>query len=234
MKRFYKLVSVAPGAGGFEIHLDGKPVRTQSREILASPTKALAEEIMKEWMAQIDVIDPETMPLTQILTTATERGGHNRETIEQEVLGYLNTDLLLYRTVEPEAVARLQNDVWGRWTDWFAAESGVKLLTTSGLTALEQPRAAHDYMVKIVKGADMWVFTAIQMVTAISGSIILALAFTRGAATAEDVFHAAQLEELYRNELYNESFYGQAPHQEKAHAGIRRDLIALRVFLNSI
>jgi len=231
MKRFYKMVSVAPGMGGFEIHLDGKPVRTPSREILASPSKALADEIMKEWMAQTDVINPETMPLTQILTTAMD---YDRAAIEQEVLGYLNTDLLCYRTDDPEAVATLQADMWGRWTDWFAEESGVTLLTTTGLSALEQPQAAHDYVAKSIKGADMWAFTAIQMVTAISGSVVLALAFVRAAASPDDVFRAAQLEELYRNDLYNESFYGQAPHQEKTHAGMRRDLAALRVFLDSI
>ena len=43
MKRFYKEVSVAPAERGFEIHLDGKPIRTPNRDIMTVPDKDLAD-----------------------------------------------------------------------------------------------------------------------------------------------------------------------------------------------
>lgn len=234
MKRFYKMVTTAKAGDSYEIHLDGKPVRTPARQVLLAPTQKLADAIAGEWIAQIDVINPETMPLTQIMTTAMDCQVSDRAVIESEILGYLNTDLLCYRAETPEAIAARQDAVWGLWLGWFEKQCGVKMLTTTGFVALRQPQAAHDYAASIVRLADHHVFTALQMVTAASGSLILALAFIAKAATPDDVFQAAQLEELYRNEFYNEEFYGKAPHQEKSHNSILRDLNALRVFLDAV
>jgi chaperone required for assembly of F1-ATPase len=234
MKRFYQTVTSAPEEDGFSIRLDGKPVLTPSRQSLLSPTQKFADAIVSEWEAQIDVIDPETMPLTQILTTAMDCAVADRAAIEAEVLRYLDTDLLLYRAKEPEAIVKLQHDIWDPWVQWFERLGVCKLLTTKELKALKQSDAAHHYAEKIVKRADTWHFTALQMVTAMSGSIILALAFIEGAASADDVFQAAQLEEVYRSDFYNEDFYGKAPHQEKAQAGMMRDLMALKLFLDTV
>lgn len=234
MKRFYNNVSVSPVEDGYSIHLDGKPVKTPARQVLMAPTHKLAELIAVEWDAQADTIDPDTMPLTQVMTTAMDCGVADRAAIAEEVLGYLDTDLLCYRAEEPEAIRIRQQERWDPWLIWFEHVSGNRLHTTTGLSALKQPQGAHDYAAKAVRHADDFHFMAIQMTTAISGSLVLALAFVEGVATPDDVFQCAQLEELYRNEFYNEDFYGQAPHQEKAHAGILRDLNALRVFLDSL
>lgn len=234
MKRFYKTVSTAPGEGGYAIHLDGKPVRTPERKILLAPTQKLADHIAIEWEAQIDAIHPETMPLTQILTTATDCAVADRAAIADEILGYLDTDLLCYRSAEPPAIYERQEKVWGQWLIWFEHASGNRLHTTTGLAAIKQPQGAHDFAAKIVRHADHFHFMALQMATSISGSLILGMAFVDGAASAEQVFEAAQLEELYRNEIYNEVLHGKAPHQEKAHAAMLRDLNALRMFLDSL
>jgi chaperone required for assembly of F1-ATPase len=48
--------------------LDGKPVRTPARRLLAAPEYELAERIAEEWNAQEDVIGPARMPLTRLDT----------------------------------------------------------------------------------------------------------------------------------------------------------------------
>lgn len=233
MKRFYKIVTSAPAPdGGFVIHLDGKPVRIPSGGHLTAPTQKLADAIAAEWIAQKETIDPEAMPLTQITTTAT--GGMDRATIEKNVLAYLNTDLICYRAESPEEMAARQAKAWDQWIGWFERQSGTRLATTTGLAALTQKQEAHNYAVSRIRAMNDLEFTAMQIATATSGSLVLALAFMAGDASTDDVFAAAQVEELYRSELYNESFYGQAPHQEKIQNAMKRDLNALRVFLDSL
>ncbi len=233
MKRFYTLVTTAKDESGHVIHLDGKPIKTPDGRVVVAPTETLARHIVQEWAGQGGVIDSETMPLTQILVTALGRG-ENRPEIEKTILGYLDTDLLCYRAELPEALADRQSAIWDPWLQWFAAQSGAALSTTPGLSALKQPQAAHDYTTGFVRAADQWHFAVIQMVTASTGSIILGMAFAAGAATPEDVFWAAQVEELYRAELYNEPLYGPDPHQEKTQKALLRDLHALRLFLDSV
>src|SRR5580693_1831604 len=71
-KRFYAEAGVAEAAGGFAVTLDGKPIRTPSGRQVAAPTRDIAEAIAAEWNAQIDVINPLTMPLTRLANSVVE------------------------------------------------------------------------------------------------------------------------------------------------------------------
>ena len=64
-KRFFRRAQAGDvaGGGGFPLLLDGKPVKTPARRLLAAPTQALAEKIAEEWNAQQEIIDPAHMPL---------------------------------------------------------------------------------------------------------------------------------------------------------------------------
>jgi chaperone required for assembly of F1-ATPase len=234
MKRFYKTVTAVDGDGGYRIHLDGKPVKTPSRQELVAPSREIAALLVSEWEAQAETIKPDTMPVTQIVTTVREHGEALRPAITEEILGYLNTDLLCYRAAEPEAVGNRQILQWDPWLSWFEKRFSVPLQTTLGLTALRQPDAAHRAVREAVEELDLWRFTVVQIVTGISGSIILALAFAEKAASVEDVFHAIHVEEDYRAEIYNETLHGMAPHQEREMASKMWDLKALRAVLDTL
>lgn len=231
MKKFYKMVSVASGHGGWTIDLDGKPVLTPLRASLIAPAKALADEIAAEWAAQGARIDPETMPLTQILTTLQDHIAVQRETMSGKLLKYLDTDLLCYRAEIPEELAARQAACWDEWLEWFASTYGISLQTTTGLAALSQPESSLAKVRKTIEDMSDARFCALQLVTALSGSLVLGLAFTVGAATPAHVFEAANVEELYKFEIYNEREHGVAPLQEKKQAAMKRDLEAARKFL---
>src|SRR5690606_5068805 len=110
---FYKLASTTPGEGGGHlVTLDGRPVKTPGGRQLAAPTKALAEETALEWARQEKDILPDTMPLTQILTTALDYVAQERTALTEKILAYLNTDLLCYRAAHPPAVAERQAACW--------------------------------------------------------------------------------------------------------------------------
>lgn len=226
MKRFYKIVSTAASAGGHAINLDGKPVRTPGKMLLLAPNAAIADAVMAEWAAQGQTIDPETMPVTQIVTTAIDRAIPQRAAIAAEVLGYLDTDLLCYRTDDPPELAAAQAASWDPALLWFAGRFGAPLATTTGLAALKQPQSAHAAARQAVDAMDDYRFAAFQMAVSITGSLVLALGLAEGAFDADTLYKAMHVEEDYKAKLYNEDFYGRAPHQEKREAGVRRDLEA--------
>ena len=114
MKRFYKEVSPErPETGAdFVILLDGRPVKTPSRHELATPHRGVAAVIAAEWEAQGEMIEPDTMPMTQIISTQIDKIRHERAAMAEQLLGYANTDLLFYRTDTPEAVGEAQAATW--------------------------------------------------------------------------------------------------------------------------
>src|SRR6478735_8506277 len=101
-KRFYKAVTVSSfprvrgegtGAGpaaGFQILLDGKPIRTPAKALLAVPTRALAEAIAAEWQEVPDKaeINVSHLRLTRLAATAIDRVTIQRERVIDDTAKY--------------------------------------------------------------------------------------------------------------------------------------------------
>lgn len=231
MKKFYKSVSTAAQDGGWVVALDGKTVRTPGGLPLKAPAEDLATAIAQEWDAQDTDILPDTMPLTQLLVTALDRVEQERAAIQENLLSYLNTDLLCYRVSEPPELVQRESAARDPWLGWFERHFGEKLGTTTGLIALTHGARAHNLVEHEVRGLDLWSFNVLQVVTAATGSLVLALAFVRGPAEEADLMRALYVEEDYKAAIYNEEFYGRAPQEEKNIKAVMRDLEAGRRFL---
>lgn len=232
MKRFYKTVTLGDTPGGYSILLDGKPVKTPARHLLMIENENLAQAIMMEWVAQDDKILPDSMPLTQLQTTKIDRISTERAAMTAGLLKYIDTDLLCYRTEHPPETARRQVESWDPWLQWFAQEFGVRLETTHDLKALKQPAAAHSAVKNFVTALDDDHFTVLQLLTPLTGSLVLAIAFTRRALTPQQAFDAARVEENHKAELYNEEKYGPDPAQAKKDQAALSDLSAAAKFLD--
>ena len=69
-KRFWQKAEVVPTGDQFAIALDGRPVNTPSKRQLVVPTHAMATRIAAEWEAQVEKVDPTTMPWTRSANSA--------------------------------------------------------------------------------------------------------------------------------------------------------------------
>jgi len=231
MKRVYKLASFNKTEDGFIIQLDGKTLKTPSGQPVAAPNKHMAEAIVAEWAAQGDDIIPDSMPITQMLNTAIDRM-RDREAITKTLLKYLDTDLLCYRVKEPIDLAKRQKEVWDRWLTWFDEHFESPLEVTFKLDALTQDADTHKQIWNYLEALDDYYFTALQIVTSLSGSIVLGLAFLEHEASPEDVYNAAELEEIYHAQLAGEDEHGADPVQERRQKAMRRDLASSKQFLD--
>lgn len=225
MKRFYKLVSSKKTNDGYVIQLDGKNINTPFGQELSAPTKSLADAINLEWAGQEERVKPDTMPLTQILTTALDKI-RDRDAITQSCMRYLDTDLICYWASEPEALAKAQKQDWGKWVSWFEEHFEVPLYTTKKIDAIKQDEETHKRVWNYIESLDDTYFTILHIITSLSGSLVLALAFSEGEITPEELFEASYLEELYRGKIYNEELHGAAPNEEEERDAFKRDVTA--------
>ncbi|HOO80905.1 MAG TPA: ATP12 family protein [Alphaproteobacteria bacterium] len=234
MKKFYKLVSVHQEVSGWAVHLDSRPVKTPLKKTLLASSETMATAIQEEWAAQGETIDPETMPLTQILSTQIDRVSEQRAAMSAELLKFLDTDLICYRAPkdQPAGQAEKQAESWDRWLTWFEDKFDCALQTTTDLAALKQPAAAHTAVQTKTDALDDARFTALQLVVPLSGSLVLGLAFIEGAITPQEIYNAARVEEHFKDEIYNAEKYGRDPLSEKKDAAMLRDLEAAAAFLN--
>jgi chaperone required for assembly of F1-ATPase len=165
------------------------------------------------------------------LTTALDRQ-RDRDAITKQLLKYLDTDLLCYRVKEPVDLAKRQKEVWDRWLTWFDEHFESPLEVTFGIDALKQDTDTHKQIWNYLEALDEFYFTILQIVTSLTGSIVLGLAFLEHEAGPEDIYNAAELEEIYHSEIAGEAEYGADPVQEKRQNNLRRELASCKEFLS--
>ena len=199
-QRFYERVDVAQGEGAHRLLLDGKPVRTPARRLLAAPRQELAEMLAAEWRAQREIIDPANMPATRLANSIIDGVADKPEPVAAEVKKYLASDLVFYRAASPEGLVALQSAAWDPLIDWARDTLGARFVCTQELTFVAQSEAA----LKAAGGAiprettnidDLWRLGALHAVTTLTGSALIALAVLHGRLTAEEAWAAAHVDE---------------------------------------
>ncbi|HEY8963701.1 MAG TPA: ATP12 family protein [Alphaproteobacteria bacterium] len=234
MKRFYKDVATGPALdGGLSVLLDNRPVRTPGKSLLTAPTESMAQVIADEWRAQGDLIVPQTMPITTLLTTCIDRTIPERQPLTETVLSYLNSDLLCYRVPDDETgLHQEQNRLWSPWLTWFAGRFGHRLDTTTLLAAFSQADDAHRDISAYISSLGGHQFNVLQVATALTGSIVLALALTEQSITADQTYACVLCEELFYERTHKLEQHGLDPIEEKRRTALKDDLNACIAYLH--
>lgn len=205
-RRFWKEAAVVEDAetGGYAIALDGRIVKAPSRQPLAVPTRALAEAMAEEWNAQGETLDPRSMPLTQLANTAQDRVGPMREAIIEELMRYVDGDVLCYRASDPEELVERQAAQWEPVLEWAKERFGCAWAVTEGLMPVAQDQANHEALKTAMEDLDTISLTGLQVAAPTCGSLLLGFALLESRLTAVEAFEAAFLEELYQAEQWGE------------------------------
>ncbi|MEM6486873.1 MAG: ATP12 family protein [Pseudomonadota bacterium] len=199
MKRFWTSAGVraaGDGAGaGFEVALDGKPLRTPGRAAMILPTRPLAEAMAAEWDAQTERVDPLAMPLTRAANTAIDRVLPDPPAVADEIARYGETDLLCYRAPEPAALRAEQAAAWDPLLDWAAERHGARLVPRDGVMFAAQERAAIARLADAVAACDAWRLTGLFELVTLSGSLVLGLACLGGRLDAAECWRLSRIDE---------------------------------------
>jgi chaperone required for assembly of F1-ATPase len=199
IKRFYTAVTAEAKGQELAVLLDGRPVRTPSKQPLLLPTPRLAEAIAAEWAAQGATIEPESMGLTRLANTALDRVRGRETEIVAEIVKYAASDLLCYRAVAPETglIAR-QAAIWDPLLDWAEARLGARFVVAGGIMPVEQPAGVASAMAAALEDRDAFALCAIHNMTTLMDSAVLALACVEGRLTPEAAWAAAHVDEDFQ------------------------------------
>lgn len=137
-KVFWSETTVVAEEGGFGVRLDARPIRTPSKQALILPTREMAEAMAREWAAQEETIDPQTMPVTRAANSAIDKVAPLRDEVIAEIAGFGGTDLLCYRADRPHSLAERQRQAWDPLLDWAAEALGARLRPVAGVMPVEQ------------------------------------------------------------------------------------------------
>ncbi|WP_347303334.1 ATP12 family protein [Croceibacterium sp. TMG7-5b_MA50] len=203
MKRFWREATVAQGDGGWQVLLDGRPVRTQGGAAQIVPTRALADALAAEWAAQGAEVDTTAFPLRDLTDLAIDRVAPAPAAQVAALLRYAETDTLLYRADPDEPLHRRQLDQWEPLVRAAETRWAVTFDRTSGVIHRPQPAETLTRMEDVLAGQDPFRLAALATMAPLAASLIVALAALDNNPPA-DLFAAANLEEDWQAELWGQ------------------------------
>jgi chaperone required for assembly of F1-ATPase len=202
-KRFYTAAGVKEGPEGFSVTLDGKPIRTPGKRLLAAPRRELAEAMAAEWEAQTEIIDPLSMPLTRLANSTIDGVLDNTVAVADDVAKYFGSDLLFYRAGFPEELIARQAEYWDTVVRWAADDLGAHFILTEGVMHVAQPERALA-VARAALPEDPWSIAAMHVLTTLTGSALLALALYHKVCDEDRIWAAAHVDEDWNTQQWGE------------------------------
>jgi chaperone required for assembly of F1-ATPase len=209
MRRFWKEVTLEPSTFGHAVRLDGRPVKTPTRNELALPTKRLADAVVAEWGAVEKTVDPMQMPMTGFANAAIDHIGADRDGFVTAIAAYGETDLFCYRAAAGEPLAERQAAVWDPWLGWARARYDVSFVIVEGIMHQPQPEATLAKLRAAVAVRGTFEMAAMAKLAHLSGSLIATLAVVDQAGQPEVLWSASCLDELWQEELWGADHWAQ-------------------------
>lgn len=204
MKRFWKTASFAPKDSGYEVHLDGRPVKTPAKRPLILPTGDMACQVALEWDAQEETVNPAIMPWTRSANAAIDKVATQRQEVTAHLASYAETDLVCYRAEGPESLIERQNEAWDPLLDWIGEKYGARLILASGVMPVAQSSTDLDRLAATMRGMSAFQLTGFYDLVTLTGSFVLALAATESRENPEALWAHSRVDELWQIEQWGE------------------------------
>lgn len=198
VKRFWKEASAQEVEGGWQVVLDGRPVRTPAKAPLVVPSRALADAIAAEWDAQVERVDPSTMPLTRSANAAIDKVSAQFEEVAGLIAAYGETDLCCYRAEGPQQLCTQQADAWDELLAWSGEAFNAPLEVTVGVVPRAQPAPSLAALQSEVRKLDAFALTALHDLVSISGSLLIGLAALRERLPIDELWRRSRIDETFQ------------------------------------
>ena len=202
MKRFYSEVTLGESAGGWQVLLDGRGVKTAGAAAQVVPTRALAEALAAEWAGQGEEIVPASFLLRDMADYALDIAGPAREATIPAILRFAESDTLCYRAEPDEALYARQTVVWEPLVVAAEQRWDVHFVRVSGVIHQPQPAATLARLETVIAAQGDFTLAALQTLASLSASLIVALAAIAPDADAETLWAVSELEEIWQAELW--------------------------------
>ena len=199
MRKFWKTVKIKKNSSNsYEILLDENVLKTHMKKKLIIQNSKIAEEIYKEWNQDKNIVDTDAMIFYGIISASIDKISNNRILYVNEILNFIDTDLICYRAEEPNDLVQWQSKNWDPILLKVEKYINNKIDVFKGIMPLKQNKGIKFKITKfLTKFSDLEII-ALHKITNITGSIFLSLCILNNDIIKEKVFELSYLDELWQ------------------------------------
>ncbi|GMH36703.1 hypothetical protein BSKO_04576 [Bryopsis sp. KO-2023] len=196
--RFYKKVDVGPVQGkdyGYTVMLDGRPLKSAAGRPLVLPNRYLALAVAAEWEWQDSRrIQPATMPMMTLTATAIDQPKPRAKVIK-ELLGYIDTDVVVCRDDPGTELAIRQEQAYKPLVAWANSFFGIQLLPSTSIFGSNQAESTTSQIHEYLTGLDNWKLGLADAMVCGCRSLVIGLALLNNKITVKEAMSISRLEE---------------------------------------
>jgi chaperone required for assembly of F1-ATPase len=215
MKRFYKEVTVAPAEGGWRVLLDGRAIKSVGGRPQVLPTRALAEALAEEWADQGEELDTGAFVLRDLADYAIDVASSSRADTIRALVAYAGTDTLCYRAEPDEPLRERQEEVWEPLLHAAEQRWDIHFERIDGIMHRPQPPATLARMQAVLEAESDFALAALNTLTSLAASLVIALAALAPDAEAEALWSAANCEEDWQADLWGKDAEAEARRERR-------------------
>ena len=201
MKKFWKTVKVKKNScNSYEILLDENALKTPMKKELTIQNTKIAEEIQKEWNQDKNILDTDAMIFYGIISTSIDKIINNRISYIDDILSFIDTDLICYRAEEPNDLVQWQSKNWDPILLKIEKYINNKVDVFKGIMPSKQKKGIKLKIIKfLTKFSDLEIIV-LHRITNITGSVFLSLCILNNDLIKEKAFELSYLDELWQAE----------------------------------
>ena len=201
MKKFWKKVSLKKlSSNSFQIMLDERILQTPLKRELVLPNLNLTQEIVKEWDQDTNNINTESMIFYGLISTSLDKIIDNRNSYINDILDYIDTDLVCYRAENPKELVELQKYKWDPIILLIEKYIGTKVQVFQGILPKKQNTTVYIKLTNLINQFNNFEISALHRITNITGSLFLSLCVLKKDISKNECFELSFLDEMWQSE----------------------------------
>ena len=203
MKKNWKTVQIKKNSiNSYEILLDNNILRTPLKNELIISNAKIAEEIYKEWNQETKVLNTDNMVFYGIISTSIDKIFDNRKQYVDDVLDFVNTDLICYRADKPIDLVQWQSKNWDPIISKVEKYINYKINIFKGIMPVRQDKQIHLKITTFLTEFSDLEIAVLHRITNITGSIFLTLCILKNDKIKKNAFELSYLDELWQAEKW--------------------------------
>ena len=194
MKKFWKNVEVIESSENlFQILLDKKHLKTPLKKDLIFSNYKIAKETALEWDFDEEEINTDNMIFYGLMSTAIDKIHSDKRSYVNNIVSFINTDLICYRAEGPNDLVELQNNLWNPIISYIGENIGATLDTFIGVMPSKQSEETFIKVENLINS-----ISVLYRLTNLTGSIFISLSILKGHVAKDKAFKLSFLDELWQ------------------------------------
>ena len=230
MKKFWETIKIKKvSSKEFYILLDNKKLKTPLKKELTLSNDLMAKEVLKEWDQRSDIVNTDDLVFYGLLSTAIDRVREEKNSYINDIINFIDTDLICYRADNPIDLVSHQNKQWDPIISLIEKYINTKVSIFKGVMPSQQNSKVHDKVKNLVVELSDIQISVLHRITNLIGSVFLALCILKKDLSNKQAFELSFLDELWQAE--NWGYEEDASTKRKK---IRTELNRLILFIDCI